>query len=110
MTETVRVLEYQTQDGRQPFSEWLLKLRDQQAAQRIDTRLGGLRLGNVGDAKSVGKGVSELRVPDGPGYRIYFGRKGDRVVVLLCGGDKRSQQADIQRAHEYWADYLRRAP
>lgn len=109
MTETsILVLEYQTEDGHQPFSDWLLRLRDQEAAYRIDSRLGRLRLGNFGDAKSVGKGVSELRVPYGPGYRIYFGRKGDRVVVLLCGGAKSSQNNDIRKAQQYWADYLRR--
>lgn len=109
MAETpIQVLEYQTEDGRQPFTDWLLRLRDGEAAYRIDARLGRLRLGNFGDAKPVGQGVSELRVPYGPGYRVYFGRIGDQIVVLLCGGDKRSQQRDIQRAHEYWADYLRR--
>ena len=109
MTEaSIQVLEYQTEDGRQPFTDWLLRLRDPGAAYRIDSRLGRLRLGNFGDAKSVGKGVSELRVPYGPGCRIYFGRTGNQMVILLCGGDKRSQQSDIQRAHEYWADYLRR--
>lgn len=110
MTETpITVLEYQTEDGRQPFTEWLLALRDQEAAHRIDSRIGRVRLGNFGDARSVGQGVSELRIPYGPGYRVYFGRQGDRLVILLCGGDKRSQQSDIRRAHEYWADYLRRA-
>ncbi len=107
---SITVLEYQTEDGRQPFSEWLEKLRDLEAAQRIDARLSRVRLGNVGDARSVGKGVNELRISYGPGYRIYFGRKGDRLVVLLCGGDKRTQQRDIKRAQEYWADYLRRMP
>lgn len=105
---SITVLEYQTEDGRQPFSEWLEKLRDWEAARRIDARLSRVRLGNIGDARSVGKGVSELRISHGPGYRIYFGRKGDQIVILLCGGDKRSQQKDIQRAQEYWADYLRR--
>jgi putative addiction module killer protein len=109
MTETsITVLEYQTEDGRQPFSEWLEKLRDREAAQRIDARLARLRLGNVGDARSIGKGVSELRISIGPGYRIFFGRKGSQLVILLCGGDKSTQQRDVQRAHEYWADYLRR--
>lgn len=107
---SITVLEYQTEDGRQPFSEWLEKLRDLEAAQRIDARLSRVRLGNVGDARSVGKGVNELRISYGPGYRIYFGRKGDRLVVLLCGGDKRTQQRDIKRAQEYWGDYLRRMP
>jgi putative addiction module killer protein len=110
MTETpVTVLEYQTEDGRQPFTEWLLTLRDQEAAHRIDSRLSRVRLGNLGDTRPVGKGVSELRVPHGPGYRVYFARKGDLVVILLCGGDKRSQRSDIRRAQGYWEDYVRRA-
>jgi putative addiction module killer protein len=109
MAETsITVVEYQTDEGRQPFSEWLLKLRDQEAAQRIDARVGRLRLGNFGDARSVGKGVSELRIPHGPGYRVYFGRMGDRLVILLCAGDKPSQHHDIQRAQAYWEDYSRR--
>jgi putative addiction module killer protein len=106
--DSITVLEYQTEDGRQPFSEWLEKLRDLAAAQRIDARLSRMRLGNIGDARSVSKGVSELRIAYGPGYRIYFGRKGSRFVILLCGGDKRTQQKDILRAQEYWADFLRR--
>jgi len=105
---SIQVLEYQTEDGDQPFSDWLLRLRDQEAAYRIDVRVGRVRLGNLGDARAVGKGVSELRIPYGPGYRIYFGRKGDRVVVLLCGGAKSSQRDDIRKAQQYWADYLRR--
>ena len=64
-----------------------------------------LRLGNFGDSKSVGEGVLELRIDHGPGYRIYFGRDGSDVVILLLGGDKRSQSKDIETARVYWADY-----
>ena len=71
-------------------------------------RLNRIRLGNFGDCKGVGSGVSELRVPHGPGYRVYFGRKGNTVVILLYGGDKKTQSKDIALAQKYWDDYLRR--
>jgi putative addiction module killer protein len=105
----IAVLEYTTEDGHNPFREWLAGLRDREAAARVRVRLARIRLGNFGDCKSVGKGVSEIRVSYGPGYRVYFARKGDVVVVLLCGGDKRTQGDDIEVAQVYWADYLRRA-
>ena len=71
-------------------------------------RLRRLEAGNVGDSKSVGEGVSELRIDVGAGYRVYYGRHGRDVVILLCGGDKRTQDADIQMAKRYWADFKRR--
>ena len=104
----VTILEYVTEDGHNPFRQWLRGLRDREAAVRVRVRVGRVRLGNFGDCKSVGKGVSELRVSYGPGYRVYFGRKGERVVILLCGGDKRTQDNDIELAQVYWEDYLRR--
>jgi putative addiction module killer protein len=100
--------EYEMEDGRVPFREWLEGLRDREARARIRARLGRIRLGNLGDAKSVGQGVSELRIHHGPGYRIYFGRDGEALVLLLLGGDKSTQDADIRRAQSYWRDYLRR--
>ena len=99
---------YEAIDGRRPFEKWLRKLRDAGARQRIRVRIARLRLGNFGDAKSVGEGVSELRIDCGPGYRVYFGRDGEKVVILLCGGDKASQSADIQTAKVFWADYKAR--
>ena len=78
------------------------------ARVRIDARLLRVRLGNLGDAKSVGDGVHELRVSFGPGYRVYFGVDGPRIVVLLMGGDKSSQRSDIRRAKELWASYRAR--
>ena len=96
---------YQSANGKCPFADWLLRLKDSRATQRIDARIGRLRLGNFGDSRSVGGGVSELRIPCGPGYRVYFGRDGDRVVILLLGGDKSSQTRDIVKAIEYWHDY-----
>jgi putative addiction module killer protein len=96
---------YTKKDGKRPFSDWLRKLRDQTAQQRIDARLTRVQLGNFGDSKSVGEGVLELRVDYGPGYRVYFGRDGQDVVILLVGGDKRTQAKDIDTARDYWADY-----
>lgn len=82
------------------FSDWLGGLRDKRAQAVIARRLARLAQGNFGDAKSVGGLVSELRVNFGPGYRAYYTRKGSEVIVLLCGGDKGSQAADIKRAQD----------
>jgi putative addiction module killer protein len=82
------------------FSDWFDSLRDQQAKARITVRIRRLALGNPGDAKPVGNGVSELRITYGPGYRVYYVQRGQVVVVLLCGGDKSSQAGDIQKAKE----------
>ena len=99
---------YQKKDGKRPFTNWLHKLRDQKAQERIDARLTRVQLGNFGDTKAVGGGVLELRIDYGPGYRVYFGRDGSDVVILLIGGDKRTQSKDIGAAIDYWADYKAR--
>lgn len=101
--------EYVTADGGNPFRKWLRTLRDVRARAKIRVRLNRVRLGNFGDAKPVGGGVSELVIPYGPGYRVYFARAGSAVLLLLCGGDKSSQAHDIRTAKEYWLDYQRRA-
>ena len=80
------------------FIDWLVALRDVAARARIAKRIDRIAQGNFGDAKSVGDGVSELRFTFGPGYRVYYTRRGDIVVILLCGGDKSSQEQDIERA------------
>lgn len=80
------------------FDKWLKGLRDLQAKERIFERIARLRDGNPGDVKSVGKGVSEMRISYGPGYRLYYTQQGKALVLLLCGGDKSSQKADIARA------------
>jgi putative addiction module killer protein len=82
------------------YSDWFVALRDRQARARIDIRIRRLSLGNPGDVKPVGEGVSELRIDYGPGYRVYFVRRGKTVVVLLAGGDKRTQDSDIKTALE----------
>jgi putative addiction module killer protein len=80
------------------FTDWLGRLRDTRAQAKIAGRIARLADGNLGDVKSVGDGISELRVNFGPGYRLYFVRQGTAIVVLLCGGDKGSQGRDIKRA------------
>lgn len=80
------------------FDTWLRKLRDRHAAARIQARIDRLAVGNPGDVKPVGSGISEMRIDYGPGYRVYFMRQGTVIIVLLCGGDKTTQQIDIQEA------------
>jgi putative addiction module killer protein len=80
------------------FSAWLRRLKDAEAAARIIARLRRMELGNPGDVRSVGEGVMEMRIAYGPGYRVYYVNRGARVVILLCGGDKRTQRQDIKRA------------
>ena len=87
------------------FDRWLLGLRDPHARARIEARILRLSRGNPGDVKPVGSGVSEMRIDYGPGYRVYLARRGEFVVLLLCGGDKRTQQADIERAIEIAEDW-----
>ena len=104
----LQLLEYITEDGENPFHNWLNSLKDISARARIRVRLNRVRLGNFGDCKAVGKGVNELRVDYGPGYRIYYGKSKTTIVILLCGGSKKSQAKDIQLAQNYWADFKRR--
>ncbi len=101
----VTVLEYQTASGRRPYSEWAASIGDKSARAAVLTRVDRLGLGNLGDWKAVGEGVGELRIHFGPGYRIYFARDGATIVVLLCGGSKRSQASDIKQAKLNWKDY-----
>jgi putative addiction module killer protein len=101
-----RVIVYAKPDGQEPFIAWLNDLRDGVTQKRILARLTRLEQGNFGDCKPVGEGVSELRMFFGSGYRVYFGEHGNDLVVLLCGGDKGSQDTDIQQAKVYWQRYL----
>lgn len=98
------VIIYQAKDGREPYTQWLYSLRDKVLKNRIETREDRIRFGNYGDHKRF-LGIIELRLDFGKGYRIYCAEDGDKVVVLLIGGDKGSQYKDIQRALEYWRDY-----
>jgi putative addiction module killer protein len=80
------------------YKDWIAGLKDRAAVARIDTRIRRLSLGNPGDFKSVGDGVCELRVDHGPGYRVYYVQRRELIVILLCGGDKQSQDRDIKAA------------
>ncbi len=102
------IVHYQGTNGKYPFREWMTGLRDKLAKAQVGKRLSQIGSGNLGDAKSVGDGVIELRIHTGPGYRLYCGRYGLVWIVLLCGGDKSTQQQDIARAKQYWADWKRR--
>jgi putative addiction module killer protein len=82
------------------FSRWLGRLKDDNAVARIVGRIRRMEQGNPGDVKSVGKGVMEMRIAYGPGYRVYYVHRGATIVILLCGGDKRTQRQDIRRAQE----------
>ena len=94
--------------GKCPYDEWFEDLRDLKAKAVIDARLIRVRRGNFGNARSVGDGVIELKIPYGPGYRVYFAEVDDEIVVLLFGGDKGSQNRDIQKAKEFWQEYKSR--
>jgi putative addiction module killer protein len=104
----IEVFRYQTVDGQEPVTDWLQSLRDKQAQAKVRIRLMRLEAGNFGDCEQVGEGVLELREHLGAGYRVYFGRHGQTIVILLCGGTKKTQAADIRMAKEYWADWKRR--
>ena len=96
---------YRTQNGRVPFTDWFESLRDQKTRTKIRRRLIRLEEGNFGDYRSVGEGVFELRLHFGPGYRIYYVEAGNQVILVLCGGDKSSQQRDIEKAKTFWLEY-----
>ena len=97
-----------TASGKNLFEEWLDSLRDAKAEARIAARIARLGAGNFGDCKPLKDGVWELRIDRGPGYRVYYAMSGRTCVLLLFGGDKRKQSADINRAVEYWTDYQER--
>lgn len=96
----------ETSDGKVPFEEWFDGIKSKSFQVAIDARLTRVADGNFGDHKSVGEGVFELRVPIGPGLRVYYGLDGRRIVVLIGGGDKSSQDKDICKAHKLWKEYL----
>jgi len=103
----IELIVYLEADGSSPFRTWLDGL-DRPAAEKVTTALQRMANGNFGDVKPVGEGVSERRIDWGPGYRLYFAKDGNHLVVLLGGGTKRRQQADIEDAQSRWADYERR--
>jgi putative addiction module killer protein len=104
----LELLRYQAADGRVPFSEWLGSIRDKQAQVKVRLRLRRLEAGLFGDCEPVGEGVLEMREHVGAGYRVYLGRHGRSIVILLCGGTKKTQPRDVKAAKEFWADWKRR--
>ena len=100
----LKLFEYVRTDGSCPFAEWFAGL-NKEAAAKVAIALQRMETGNLGDHKSVGQGVSERRINYGPGYRIYFGRDGDTLIVLVGGGTKARQSRDITKAQQTWAEY-----
>jgi putative addiction module killer protein len=105
MAEETELRRYKTASGRDVIGEWLVGLKDTRTMAKILTRVDRLAIGNFGDCKSLGAGLFELRIDWGPGYRVYYAIIGKACVLLLCGGDKSRQSADIRRATEYLRDY-----
>ena len=103
----IEIREYLAADGTSPYAKWFDNL-NAQAAAKVAIAITRMAQGNLSNAKSVGAGVKEWRIDFGPGYRIYFGNEGDRLVILLGGGTKKRQQGDIRYAQELWSDYRRR--
>ena len=103
----IAVSEYVDLEGRSPYARWFNRL-NAQAAAKVTTALVRLEVGNLSAVKGVGAGVFEHRIDFGPGYRIYFGKDGDALIILLGGGTKRHQQQDIETARNHWQDYKRR--
>lgn len=100
---------YLTTDAKDVYFDWFRKLRDVTAKIAVDRRVNRIELGNFGDHKFCRDGVWELRIDVGGGYRVYYAIAGKKIVLLLCGGDKRTQDSDIDRACGYWQDWQRRA-
>lgn len=100
---------YKTQSGKTPFLDWLNTIKDPVVRHRIRRRLDRVELGNFGDYKILDEGVCELRLDFGPGFRVYFAEEGDVIVILLCGGDKSTQEKDIKTAKKYWKELLERS-
>lgn len=109
MDENVEIRHYVTRSGKDVFDAWLTALADARAQAKIAVRVNRLAVGNFGDCKSLGRGLYELRIDWGPGYRVYYAMIERRCVLLLCGGDKRKQSSDIKRASLYLEDYKKRA-
>ena len=108
MLEAIELRRYQTASGRDMFGEWLTGLKDARTKAKILARVDRLALGNFGDCKSLRDGLFELRIDWGPGYRVYYATIAKACVLLLCGGDKSKQSADIRRAGEYLKDFRER--
>jgi len=104
----LQITHYLSHSGQDVYQQWLDKLTDRRAKAKITVRVNRLAQGAFGDCKPLRDGVWELRIDQGPGYRIYYAQTGKRLVLLLLGGDKRHQAADIEKAINFWQDYQRR--
>ncbi len=104
----ITILKYETSDGIIPLDVWLRGIRNRRAKVRALVRLDRLELGLEGHWSSVGEGIRELKIPEGKGYRVYYAWNGPQIVLLLCGGDKSTQQTDIENAKAYWRNYNER--
>jgi putative addiction module killer protein len=104
----IEVRRYVTESGVDVIGDWLARLDDTREKAKINARIARLAAGNFGDCKRLREGACELRIDWGPGYRVYYAMAGRELVLLLCGGDKRKQSSDIERAIAYWDDYQRR--
>ncbi len=101
----IEIVVYETSSGKEPFVSFLNEITDIRDRARIMSRLDRIESGNLGDARSLGAGLHEFRFFFGPGYRIYFGMIGQKLVILLCGGDKKTQEKDIRTARSYWEQF-----
>jgi putative addiction module killer protein len=99
---------YETRSGSQPLTKWMQGLKDHKVRTSIRTRLYRMQLGNFGHCRSLGQGVYEMKIDFGPGYRIYYGMIGHTIVLLLCGGSKKTQEKDIRLASEFFKDHKQR--
>lgn len=99
---------YKNAQHHSPFYNWLNSLKDKTIRARVARRLDRVTLGNFGDFKNLGRGILELRLQFGPGYRIYFAEIDNQIILLLCGGDKSTQSSDLALAHLYWKDFKNR--
>ena len=100
--------EYEDEQGNSPYADWINNFRDAKVKAKIIMRVDRMELGLFGDSEPIGDGLSELRIHFGAGYRVYYGKEGQQIYLLLCGGDKSSQKKDIKKAKAYWMDHKRR--
>lgn len=108
MNQAYELENYVRKSGRVPVDDWLADMNPQ-ARVKIRSKVNRLRYGNFSDCEPVGKGLSELKINYGPGFRVYFGHKNMKILLLLCGGDKSSQSSDIRKAHELWDEFKNRS-
>ena len=108
MINAVEIRHYITRSGKDAFDDWFSELTEIRAQAKIAARISRLAAGNFGDCKALGQGLYELRIDWGPGFRVYYTMIGQARVLLLCGGDKRTQSVDIVKAHDYLTDYKAR--